>query len=678
MDNLLKDLQFIKGVGPARKAQLARLGLHSPLDLLWHIPRDYLDSSSSEGIAGLYKMNGQKVGVRAEIVEVSSRRAGRRMEIIRARLDDGTAAIDAIWFNQPHLKKILQPGQRIFVSGTMKLDNYGAGINVIDHLLLDDEEEKETVLPVYPLTEGLNQKALRRIVQSVIDDLLPNYPEIMPAIMRERFQLMDIQAAFREIHRPSCREGMAAARRRLAFEEMLVFKLALAREEGNGGAANGISHSPDHLLADRLQAALPYKLTGAQIRAALEIFADMESPRAMNRLLQGDVGAGKTVVAALALAKAVGGGYQGAMMAPTEILARQHYKSLQCLFEGLQVNIALLAGSCPAAQKRLILESLQEGGIDILIGTHALIQESVSFPRLGLAVIDEQHRFGVKQRRQLADKGPDIDVLVMTATPIPRTLALSVYGEQNTSWLDEMPPGRKAVKTRLLPGRLEDQAYEFMALEVRNGHQAYVVCPLIEESEKIDLKNAAHLYETLSQRYPDIRFGLLHGKLPAGDKQAVMQSFYEGENQVLVATTVVEVGLDNPRATVMLVEQAERFGLAQLHQLRGRVGRGEAQAFCILLGRQVADEAWQRLKAMEKTQNGFELAMADLQIRGPGDMMGWKQHGFSGFKVLNLVDDLQIIADCDHAARDYDWETLNADAARQDYISVLGKYSSVL
>lgn len=678
MDNLLKDLQYIKGVGPARKAQLARLGLETPLDMLWHLPRDYMEASGPEGIASIYQMAGQKVAVRAAVQSVSSRRTARRLEITRARLEDGSGTVDALWFNQPHLKKLLETGRQIFVSGLMKIDSYGAVINVSDYLLLDAGEDCETILPVYPLTEGMNQKNLRRIMKSVLDGMLTEYPEIIPAEIRTRLKLPGIQEAFREMHNPASQKALGLARRRLAFEEILVFKLALALQENSALNRPGICHSRDNNLACKLRDRLPFVLTSAQNRAIEEIFSDMESPRAMNRLLQGDVGSGKTAVAAMALAKAVGGGYQGTMMAPTEILARQHFQSLKDLFAGLEVNIALLAGSCGIQERRMIMGALAEGEIHILAGTHALIQDRVAFRKLGLAVIDEQHRFGVRQRSQLAEKGPDVDMLVMTATPIPRTLALSVYGEQNTSWLDEMPPGRKPVKTRLLPGRLEDQAYDFAVREVRLGRQAYVVCPLIEESEKIDLKNATEIYEKLGQRYPDISIGLLHGRMPVSEKQAAMRSFYEGQVQVLVATTVVEVGVDNPRATVMLVEQAERFGLAQLHQLRGRVGRGDTQSFCILIGRQVSDEAWQRLQAMEKTSNGFELAMADLQIRGPGDMMGWKQHGFSGFKVLNLARDQEIISACDRAIGDFDLTELSRNQLKKKYVLALGRYSAVL
>ena len=651
MDKLLEKVQYLKGVGPQRSRLLARIGIHSVFDLLWHFPRAYIDRSSLQPAHQL--VPGEQAGIMGTIVATRSSRSRRGMAILAAAVETQQGTVQAVWFNQPFLEDIIKAGRRIWLSGKVK-SILPVEIHVSEYEILEEEDWAPGIVPVYSTTEGISQKVWRSLMNQVLEKYLPDYPEILDPDQRQRFELCTIQEALTNIHFPADRTSYKLARQRLAFEELLLFLLRL-QELTQKDSRPGVIHLEKRDLVQKVRDQLPYQLTPAQEKVIREIFADMESPQAMNRLLQGDVGAGKTVVAALAMAKAVASGYQAALMAPTEILAVQHGQALHDVLWEAGIRLALLTGSTTAAQRAEILDQTRRGDIDILVGTHALIQEDVTFANLGLVVIDEQHRFGVRQRAALAAKGDNPDTLVMTATPIPRTLALTAYGNLDISVIDQLPPGRKPVKTKYLPYKLRNKAYNFARQQVIAGHQVYVVCPLVEESEKQDIQAAVNLYDELrTSIFREYEVGLLHGRLRQADKDQVMQRFKKGEIKLLVTTTVVEVGVDVANATVMIVEHAERFGLSQLHQLRGRVGRSALQSYCMLLAEPHTDEARRRLRAMEVSNDGFYLAQQDLLIRGPGDFLGVRQHGLDQLKIANLAKDLILAEKARQCSREID------------------------
>lgn len=628
---------------------LNRLDLHTVFDLLWNFPRTYLDRSKTKQIAAL--SDEEVVSIRGTVTATTSHRTRRGFHLFKARVEDDSGALAAVWFNQSFLSRQIKTGQELFLVGKVKAGYGGLEILPTEYDVIDRQENYLPIMPVYNLTEGLSQKSIRSLMLHLLAECLPEYPEILDPDLRARYYLCDIGYALQNVHFPASREAYLTARRRLTFEELLLFKIHLAwKTEPAVHNRPAVAQTPCSDLAERVRRGLPFELTEAQERVVGEICADMAAPSNMNRLLQGDVGSGKTVVAALVMAQAVAAGYQAVMMVPTEILAQQHFRSLERIYAGTEMVLARLTGGTPAADRRTILAAAAAGEIDVLVGTQALIQDEVGFSNLGLAVIDEQHRFGVRQRGKLGAKGLVSDILVMTATPIPRTLALALYGNLNVSVLDQLPPGRLPVKTLYVPRSVRDKAYRLIHAVVSQGAQAYVVCPLIEESEKQDLQAAITIHQELQDAFPDLQVGLLHGRLKSGPKEATMQSFKQGIVKVLVTTTVIEVGMDVPNATLMLIEHAERFGLSQLHQLRGRVGRGFQQSYCILVGEPSTDEARQRLQAMVKTSDGFELANEDLKIRGPGDFWGAKQHGLDQLKIANLLRDQQILADAAEAA----------------------------
>ncbi|HWQ76631.1 MAG TPA: ATP-dependent DNA helicase RecG [Syntrophomonas sp.] len=677
METLAKELQYIKGVGPKRSQDLIRLGVHNAFDLLWFIPRDYFNRSQLTAIGDLQPDTA--VNLQARVLKAASTRTGRGFSLFKALLEDDTGAINAVWFNQPFLANVIKPGQELLVTGKADGRYRELQLQVSAYEILDDTGAEYGIVPVYSLSGSLHQKNLRRLMQQVLQTYLPDYPEILAPDLRARYEVTDIHSALRHIHFPQDAGAYAQARRRLALEELLLFRLSLDQQRAQKNTVtDGVVHREKDDLVRQLRQHLPFQLTVDQDKVLQEIFADMEAPRVMNRLLQGDVGAGKTAVAALAMAKAVSSGYQAALMAPTEILAQQHFSALQKYFADSAVVLACLTGGTPAAERRMILEAAGSGEIDILLGTHALIQEQVEFDHLGLVIIDEQHRFGVRQRALLSSKGVNPDVLVMTATPIPRTLALTAYGDLDVSVIRQLPPGRKPVKTRYLPRSSRSQAYDFARGLLRQGQQAYVVCPLVEESEKQDLQAAITLYEELrSSIYHDFSVGLIYGRMKAGEKDLIMQRFKAGQIQVLVSTTVIEVGVDVPNASVIIIEQAERFGLSQLHQLRGRVGRGRHQSYCILLAEARTEESRRRLRAMERTNDGFELANEDLAIRGPGDFWGVRQHGLDELKVASLIKDLDLIQLSVAAAVELEQEYADP-ALLQQYIKMKFKPSNAI
>ncbi|HWP98507.1 MAG TPA: ATP-dependent DNA helicase RecG [Syntrophomonadaceae bacterium] len=642
MERLFKGIQYLKGVGPRRSQHLARLGINTIFDLLWHVPRAYFDQGQVKRIVDL--VEGEKASLQGQVMAVEKRATRRGRSFFKALIQDSSAVIPAVWFNQGFLSKVIQPGMQIFVSG--RLNNYGGRqeFYVSEHELMDEENPTGRILPVYPLTEGISQKALRTLMLMVLQEYLQDYPEILDPSVRSRFQLCDIAYALYNIHFPANAQAYKLARSRLALEELYLFQHRLW-EERQRWRVSGISHRDNGLLITKIKSRLPFALTPAQERVFRDISLDMEAEYPMNRLLQGDVGSGKTVVAILAMSKAAAGGHQAVMMAPTEILARQHLAALQAYLNLSGISCACLTGGTPAAERRVILQAAADGSLDILVGTQALLQENMVFSNLGLVVIDEQHRFGVKQRARLSSKGKNPDLLVMTATPIPRTLALTLYGDLDLTVIDQMPPGRKPVKTHLIKDSRRAEVYDYIrkVLLASQNSQVYIVCPLVEESEAQDLMAAETLYAELREHaLAGIEVGLLHGRLKAVDKERVMGHFKTGGIKALVSTTVIEVGVDVPQATIMVVEHADRFGLSQLHQLRGRVGRGLQQSYCFLLADPHTREAWQRLRAMERCGDGFELAQEDLAIRGPGEFWGLKQHGLNQLKVASLTRDSRL------------------------------------
>lgn len=631
----------LQGVGPRQAERFARLGVSTIRDMLYLFPRRYDDYSQLKPINRL--VYGEEVTIIAQVWDAGTRTTRGGGQIFKASLSDGTGFVEATWFNQPYLADKIKAGQQIVVSG--RVDEYLGRLCFNSPEWEPVEEEllhTARLVPIYPLTEGINARWLRRLMKRTVDYWSKRLPDHLPPSVRAEEGLVDLNTAIAQIHFPDDKESLARARYRLAFDELFLLQIGLLRRRRKWRSAPG---RPLPIADEALRAFirhLPYELTGAQRRALSQIIADMRTDQPMNRLLQGDVGSGKTVVAAIAMAMAVQVGAQAAMMAPTEILAEQHYRTISSLFErtsGAQPVIRLLTGSISNQERSELYAGLANGSIHIAIGTHALIQEGVQFKNLALTVIDEQHRFGVRQRAALRQKGYNPHLLVMTATPIPRSLELTIWGHLDVSVIDEMPPGRKPVSTRVILPTERERAYAFLRHQVKQGRQAFIICPLIEESEKIEAKAAVEEHRRLQEEvFPDLRLGLLHGRMKSAEKEAIMAQFARGELDVLVATPVVEVGIDIPNATVMLIEGADRFGLAQLHQFRGRVGRGEHESYCLLVSDSFSEEAQERLQAVEATHDGFALAQKDLEMRGPGEFLGTRQSGLPDLKLASVAD----------------------------------------
>ena len=642
-------LQFIKGVGPHRAGQLERKGLRTVEDALHFVPLRHEDRTRLTPFRSL--VPGGAATCSGVVVGVSPPPPGRSRLPFTVMLRDPSGYATASWFGWRYLARVLKRGQRLVLHGRVARYKGATVLQQPDYEIVENDEDERLhtgrLVPVYSLTEGLPQRALRSLMWRLVDTFASTLPEVLPDGVRQRRGLVGLAQAIREAHFPETDDALAAARHRIAFDEGLLLQLGLAILRSRVARARGVAMNPRGDLVARLRAALPWKLTGAQERAWDEIRRDMAAPYPMHRLLQGDVGSGKTIVAALAVLTAVESGHQAAVMAPTEILAEQHFMTFRQLLEPLGVPVTLLTSSLKPRERAARRAALAGGEIGCAVGTHALVQEAVEFRRLGLVVVDEQHRFGVEQRARLRGKGEHPDLLVMTATPIPRTLALTIYGDLDVSVLDELPPGRRAVVT---VARLESKRraiYKFLREQVAGGRQIYVVYPLVEESEALDLKAATDMARQLADEvFPDLTVGLLHGRLGFEDKDAIMRRFKAGEIHVLVSTTVIEVGIDVPNASVMLIEHAERFGLSQLHQPRGRVGRGEWKSYCILLtaGR-LGEEAQGRIDAMTATNDGFKIAEADLELRGPGEFFGTRQSGLPEFRVVDLLRHASLLED---------------------------------
>ena len=644
---LATQLQYLKGVGPERAKLLARKGLTTVEEALFFLPIRHEDRTRLTSVRSLQV--GQVATCTGTIAGISPPPPGRRRAPLVLLLRDAGGYGTATLFGRGWLTRVLQRGQRVILHGKGARFKDKITLQVQDWEVIDSTDDEPihagALVPVYSSTEGLPQRALRSLQWRLVEAYAADVAETLPEPLRRRRDLVGLPVALRGAHFPHSEVERGAAIRRLAFEDFLLLQLGLAILRSRTTRARGIALNPPGALVRRLRAALPWSLTGAQERVWTEIRADMAAPHPMHRLLQGDVGSGKTIVAALAVLTAVEAGYQAAVMAPTEILAEQHFMTLSQLLQPLGVPITLLTSAVRTRQRGTRRAALAAGEIGCAIGTHALVQERVEFRRLGLVVVDEQHRFGVAQRALLKAKGEQPDVLVMTATPIPRTLALTVYGDLDVSVLDELPPGRKPVLTAARTESGRSKIYAFLREQAAAGRQIYVVYPLIEESELIDLKAATDMARTLqAEVFPDLVVGLLHGRLSFEDKDAIMRRFKAGEIHVLVSTTVIEVGIDVANASVMLIEHAERFGLSQLHQLRGRVGRGAWKSYCILLtAGKLGEDAQRRVDVMVETNDGFKIAEADLQLRGPGEFFGTRQSGLPEFRVADLLRDAAIL-----------------------------------
>ncbi|MFA5794587.1 MAG: ATP-dependent DNA helicase RecG [Candidatus Brocadiia bacterium] len=654
MNKLSDSVQYLKGVGPARAKLLNRLNINTLQDLLYYFPRTYLDRSKLQPISQVISERPEdEVIISGQILTISAYRTKSGMNITEIAVGDDSGIITAVWFNQFFLKRVFAKGQKILLAG--KLARYGrapqianAEYEIIPTQLMPGENDSYTpvhtqgIVPCYGLTEGLGQKFIRRLMKDTVPAYAPLLPDVLPRPLTAG--QIPLPEAVNAMHFPASMESMAPARQRLVYEELLLLQLALClkRNQIKKSAVKYPIKISEH-LDGRIRARIPFTLTPAQERVIAELKTDLESPHPMHRLLQGDVGSGKTIVAIYAILAAIGNKLQSALMAPTEILAEQHFNTVTRLLAGSSVRIAFLRSGIAKTERQAALESIKQGDIDLVIGTHALIQKDVEFVRLGLIIIDEQHKFGVIQRETLVNKTDNPHLLVMTATPIPRTLALTAFGDLDVSTIDQLPPGRQPVKTILRASQKMPEAIDFIRNRIKEGRQVYFVYPIIDESDSIPAKSATQMAKQLKDIFSEYQVGLLHGRKTDQHKEKIMNDFRAGKIQILVSTIVIEVGIDVPNASIMAIEHAERYGLAQLHQLRGRIGRGAHKSYCLLFGDFTTEDAESRLKIMEATNDGFRIAEEDLKIRGPGEFFGTRQSGIPAFRIADLSRDFEVL-----------------------------------
>lgn len=644
MNNLFNSVTSLRGIGNSKAKLMSKLKINTIEDLIYYFPRGYKDKSQivliSDTIANEYYTI--KVIVDSMLQE-SRARSG--LLIVKCRISDESGEASVIWFNNKYVKNSIKKGDLVLLHGKIKYEGK-------ERIIESPEYEKPKaskslnlmgIVPYYPSTEKLSQKDIRKAIYNAIEILENKEVDVFPEDFRKIFNLSEINFCISNIHFPEDKYSLDLAIRRFKFEELFMLQSGLIHiKKMNKVTKKGIEFANSDIVIEFVKK-LPFQLTNAQNRVIKEIFEDMDKSTVMNRLVQGDVGSGKTIVAFLALYKCVLSGFQGMLMAPTEILAEQHYLAFNQLMEGTGIKVGLLSGGMKAKEKNNMYKAVLQGDIDVLIGTHALIQDSLELKNLGLVITDEQHRFGVRQRAVLAAKGKNPDMIVMTATPIPRTLSLILYGDLDVSVIDEMPPGRKKIDTYFINSAKKDRLFNFIRKELEAGRQAYIVCPLVEESEKLELTSAVEYSEYLKECFSNYEVGLLHGKMKADEKNKIMESYRNKKTNILVSTTVIEVGVNIPNASIMVIENAERFGLAQLHQLRGRVGRGNSQSYCILVSDSENEVATKRLRYMTKTENGFDIAEKDLEFRGGGEVLGQRQHGLPALKLADIIEDYELM-----------------------------------
>ncbi len=648
--NLKKEIQYLKGVGPNRVKLFKKLGVHTVYDLFYYFPRDWVDRSKIKPINNV--KIGEKETVKGRVIAKETKKVRYNFSITSILIRDEKGYISGVFYNQPYMEKIFERGDEVIFYGKVEIYRGNFQMNTPEYEIIkskrkniadDDLINVNRIVPIYPLTENITQKQFRKIIKFALDNNLKYIEEYMPEIILNKYNLINLKDAIYNIHYPENFDILEKAKKRLKFDEFFFLQLAYAINRKKIKEKKSEIFNINGPNISQFINILPFKLTNAQNKVIEEIKNDLISGKPMNRLLQGDVGSGKTIVAVFSAILAKDSNKQTAIMVPTEILATQHFNNIKSYLKDTDIKVELLLGGMQKKLREKILNDLKNGKIDLIIGTHSLIQDDVEFNNLGLVIIDEQHRFGVLQRAELIKKGQNPHCLIMTATPIPRTLSLTVYGDTDVSIIDELPPGRKPIKTLLFSNDDIFEIYSFIEQRLKEDAQVYVVYPLIEESEKIDLKSAIKMHKEWSERFKDYNVALLHGQMSKQERDNIMMEFKQKKINILVATTVIEVGIDVPNASVIVIEHAERFGLSQLHQLRGRVGRGQEQSYCILIGDPKTEEGFKRLQIMVRTQNGFEIAEEDLSIRGPGEFMGIKQHGMPEFKIANIIKDREIL-----------------------------------